>query len=138
MTEPSEVSDPPEKRRWWRRPGPVGGKPLPLDEEQWVDRIVARGIYRIALISVISIAIISGQNSLLQAEVVGAFVSLFRPDSDTFSDAEVVQFTDESISVLGNVAAAGVGALAGWWSGRLSARKGQLAIERDDDSDDDY
>jgi hypothetical protein len=111
---------------------------LPLDEEQWVDRIVARGIYRIALISVISIAIISGLNSLLQAEVVGAFVSLFRPDSDTFSDAEVVQFTDESISVLGNVAAAGVGALAGWWSGRLSARKGQLAIEHDDDSDDDY
>ena len=119
------MSTDPPKRRWWPFNGPVGGPPLPLDQEQWVDRIVARGIYRIALVAVVSIAIISVLNSLLQAEVLRLF-------DDEAANADAVTFVDESVSVLGNIAAAGVGALAGWWS-RGMVGKAQELREGDDE-----
>lgn len=82
---------------------------MSLPYEDHVDRIVARGIYRVAISAVVSILVISLTNSLLQGEILRVF-------SDNASDANPVQFADESISVLGNIASAGVGALAGWWS----------------------
>ena len=111
------MSTDPPKRRWWPFTGSVGGAPLPLDQEQWVDRIVARGIYRIALTAVLAIAFISVLNSLLQAEVLRLF-------DDEVANAEAVTFVDESVSVLGNIAAAGVGALAGWWSRGMVGKAG--------------
>lgn len=105
------------RRRWWPFTGPVGGSPLPLNEEQWVDRIVARGIYRIGLVAVLGIITMSILGTLARVGIL--------TDSEPITDVVAGQ-ADEAFSILGNIGSACIGALAGWWSRGLLDRTKEI------------
>lgn len=89
-------------RRWWSqdRPGPVGGHVRP-DRDEWLDRMAVRGLYRIIMAAIVSIAALSGVGVLMRAVVIDA-------------DRLALNTADEALSILGNIAAASVGGLVGW------------------------
>jgi len=96
---------------WWVGSGPVGGPSLP-EKDDWLDRIAVRGLYRIILVSVLSITTISIVGALIRGGIFG--------DADT----DVFSAGDEALSILGNVASAAVGGLVGWLTRAIVESRG--------------
>lgn len=84
---------------WLPGAGLVGGSARP-DRDEWLDRMAVRGLYRIIMAAILSIAGLSLTGVVLRAVAVDADLSL--------------SSANESLSILGNIASAAVGGLVGW------------------------
>ena len=80
--------------------GPVGGRPR-SDRDEWLDRMAVRGLYRIILSAILSIAALSMTGLILRGVL-------------TDQDGLAIGNADEALSILGNIASAAVGGLVGW------------------------
>lgn len=103
-------------KEWWEHRKIVGGKTLP-DDKEWLDRMAVRGLYRIILVSVLSIAVLSMAGLILRTVI---------NDEDNLG----IGNADEALSILGNIASASVGGLVGWLTRSLvDTRSHPIPIE---------